>query len=1084
MSNLNKDILIRLDIDETDAIKALEKINIELEVVQKKLNSAKRIDLGPLSKELADLQELKQQFELLSKQQAKTTQTIQTNTVASTKATQAAIQATKNQEKAIREGEKYLAQQKKSAEAVANAFLSVAKATITIITTYEQFGVATEDQGRLLTKLFQVMGLLQSAQEVYNVALTVNTAITEANALAKTENAIATGALAVNTTAATASTSLLTKALASLGLVGTGVLGLVAGLGAAYFVFSKNAEDVRIENEKLFQSYEKNYLALTEQIDAQLELNKLQNPDKFAAEQKFLELTNKVADVRIKLLFEEKESYQRQIQSITDATKATLAYSQALQQIVEVPARDFTLAESKQIQDFGANIDKIQKEIDKNTKLSIDSAKKLIENQANKEAELANLRLANQIEQLSLNTDIESVRNSALLSLQQEINLNTAKLKIDKDDQAAQLESIVLQSKARNIEIEYQRSKRLLLLEEFKIQAETDRAKTNQLNNIESKLLSATTDRIIAQTELNTAIANGLPAEEAIVKQKELELQYNNSIYAVQLEINDALLASQKTIEDTNYQSLIDQLAVPTGNLAQDLENKLKSAAEVSAKAIIDIQNDINEKILAANGSPELIKQLELEKKLRIKAEQDKAKITEDIIKKSNSVALAQEQLKEFQIRELQATTLKTELANINTTFTRRKEINEELLKLQIERIRLQEELDLKSATTDAEKQRIKETADFAIKEAERVTSEVIQKDSIISKLFGTPKEVDQFINGTKAVAKSLQAISNEFESTSKIGDIFKAIGGSLSEVVGLAGTLVETIKGFNKDTTLEEKTAAITALVGESLNSITNLITESLNTTLDRQIETIDTTLDELKDKKDLIDQDLADSIDRIKGLEANLAEAREGDRGRIIALIDQERAREQKLAQDKQKYFDQEQVLEAKRKELQKKQFENQKFASVIQATINTAVGVTAALAIPPPAGQILAGITGALGALQIATIIGQPIPEFRTGGFTPADRDDSKPVGVVHANEYVLSAPIVRSPRFKPLIEEAERFRMNGYQSGGLVVPNEQPNDTLQRTLDTAIALSERPIFVQVTAIEDAIEEKNNLAKLVVL
>lgn len=1096
MADLNKEIIIRLNLDDKDLTNSLDKIQKEIEKLKQQRDKSSVRDVGPITAEINALETLKTEYENLriaeakaiadAKKNAKTKEQIAKEALAAEKlANKAKLDADKAQQKALKEGEKFLKQQEKAAESVANAFLGVARATITIVATYEQFATATEDQGRLLTKLFQVMGLLQSVQEVYNVSLAINTAITDANALAKTENAIATGTLAVNTEAAAASTGLLTKAIASLGLVGSGVLAGVLGLGAALFVFTKSQEDVRLENDKLYESYKKNYEALARTLEAQIELDKINNPDKYAAQQKALQLTAFFSDKALETLKKLKSEYEDDIQAIFRTNDATITLNESISNLINtgIGKSIFTAEDTKDVVSFGDKIREIDKEIQNRDKQSADSKKEIKINEINQEVLLANIKLSALQEELSLNKDIESKRQSSLLALQQEINLNNAKLKTGENINESLAQQAVLNAKFNTIEIEFQREKRLLLLEEFKIQAEIDRAKTNQLNNIEAQLLSITTDRIIAQTELNTAIANGLPAEEAIVQQKSLELQYNNSIYTLQLQINEALLESQKTIDETNYQSLIDQLAVPTGDLAKDLENKLTSAGEASARAIVNIQNEINEKIIAAQGDDTLVKQLQKELKIRIDAEKSKAKITEDIIKKANAVALAQEELKEFQIRELQATTLKTELANINTTYERRKEINEELLKLQIERIRLQEQIDLKAANTDAEKQRIKETADFAIKEAERVTAETIQKDSIISKLFGSPKDLQLFVDGTKKTAENLKLVFSEFESTSKLGDQFKAIGGSVSEVISLAGTLATTIKGFTKDTTLEEKTAAIAQAVATALNSITNLIVESLNATLDRQIENIDKSLDDLKDKKDLLEEDLSASAERIGALEKNLAEAREGDRARIVALIDQERSRELQLAKDKEKYFNQEQALEAKRKELQKQQFENQKVASIIQATINTAVAVTSALTIPG-AGPVLAAIVGALGAVQVGVIASQPTPEFKTGGFTPRDASDDKLVGGVHANEYVLSAPMVRSPRFRPLIEEAERFRLNGYQSGGLVTPFEQTNETIQRTLETAIALSERPIYVQVTALDDALSDQAQLVDLTVL
>lgn len=73
-----------------------------------------------------------------------------------------------------------------------------------------------------------------------------------------------------------------------------------------------------------------------------------------------------------------------------------------------------------------------------------------------------------------------------------------------------------------------------------------------------------------------------------------------------------------------------------------------------------------------------------------------------------------------------------------------------------------------------------------------------------------------------------------------------------------------------------------------------------------------------------------------------------------------------------------------QAKEREIKKKQFERQKIASIIQTTINIAEGVTKALAsAAPPANFILAGLVGALGAVQLALITKEKAPEFASGG-----------------------------------------------------------------------------------------------------
>lgn len=84
----------------------------------------------------------------------------------------------------------------------------------------------------------------------------------------------------------------------------------------------------------------------------------------------------------------------------------------------------------------------------------------------------------------------------------------------------------------------------------------------------------------------------------------------------------------------------------------------------------------------------------------------------------------------------------------------------------------------------------------------------------------------------------------------------------------------------------------------------------------------------------------------------------------------------------------FDQKQKdLEAKRvkaeKEARKKAFNQDKAIKIVTAIAATAVGVTSALSAGPIAGPILAAISGAIGAAQIAIIAAQKFPEGDDSG-----------------------------------------------------------------------------------------------------
>ncbi|MEG2761277.1 MAG: phage tail tape measure protein, partial [Mucinivorans sp.] len=137
-----------------------------------------------------------------------------------------------------------------------------------------------------------------------------------------------------------------------------------------------------------------------------------------------------------------------------------------------------------------------------------------------------------------------------------------------------------------------------------------------------------------------------------------------------------------------------------------------------------------------------------------------------------------------------------------------------------------------------------------------------------------------------------------------------------------------------------------------------------------------------------------------------------------------------------------------EAKRVELERKQAERQKALAIFNAIVSTAVAIVKAFEAGPIAGPILAGVIGALGAVQIATIIAQPLPGKEEGGWIDVVREqDGKPFrakndptkrGAITSptaivseagTEYVVPADGYRNPTVRPVLDIIERARLSG-------------------------------------------------------
>lgn len=131
-----------------------------------------------------------------------------------------------------------------------------------------------------------------------------------------------------------------------------------------------------------------------------------------------------------------------------------------------------------------------------------------------------------------------------------------------------------------------------------------------------------------------------------------------------------------------------------------------------------------------------------------------------------------------------------------------------------------------------------------------------------------------------------------------------------------------------------------------------------------------------------------------------------------------------------------------DAKREELERKQAERSKMLAVFQAVVSTAVAVVKALELGPIAGPIMAAVIGALGAVQVATILATPVG-FENGGYIDVARaQDGKQFRA-------KNDPLKRGYIDKPHYLVAE----NGRE---LVIPNEGvENQTLRPVLDIVAA-----------------------------
>ncbi len=152
---------------------------------------------------------------------------------------------------------------------------------------------------------------------------------------------------------------------------------------------------------------------------------------------------------------------------------------------------------------------------------------------------------------------------------------------------------------------------------------------------------------------------------------------------------------------------------------------------------------------------------------------------------------------------------------------------------------------------------------------------------------------------------------------------------------------------------------------------------------------------------------------------------------------LITQEQYNSQKEAMDKE--------MDAKRKELQRKQAIQDKISAIFQATLNTIMAVSKANSMGPVIGPIMAGIAAATGAVQVAKIAATPIPEFAGGGYTELEAKKN-PSGFTpirkgmlsitgeSGREYVVNNTMLKQPHIQDMVGIMESYRTRGMASSG--------------------------------------------------
>lgn len=685
-------------------------------------------------------------------------------------------------------------------------------------------------------------------------------------------------------------------------------------------------------------------------------------------------------------------------------------------------------------------------------------------------------------------------------------------------------------------------------LKQAQLQQEASIAKqklllTNNLSEAEFTTLTKGTEaeikalkeRLKARGDFSDSLIEGL--QEVADKENELQAerkaQFDARVDAakeardLQLDIDSARLDSEKGTDAEIAKAKIElektnndiNARIAKGEKVNLDERKL---AQINyANTLKDIQDGIDERTKdALNEASDITKQADIDQLANAEAQGDKlediAKANADkLLAVQKQFALDSEKLAREREKALEDVNDPAERAAIEAKF------NAKVLDLE------------RKANTETLKLR-KELADATEKDRkDRLAKEVKAIEDSAKQLTDIAKtQKDEALNNDKlSFVKRLdllkQSLANEL-SAIKLGESakLKALGLSNEQIETLREKGVDGLSSAYKDldktviasagNIIESSKLSTNAVVADnekSVNTVKNSITviskeqkqaidlanEAVTLALDTianfinqgseaQIAAFDKQSEAINERLDETNSKLDDAKGKTDELTENLKKARGSDRKTILANLKAQQDQEKALT--KQKLDDEAKLkaIDEQKKAEQKKQAEAQKAFSIVQAIINGALAVTNILATVPKfdfgiISAIQVGIAIATTAAQVATIAAQPIPEFAQGGYT-ADGEASKPVGVVHAGEWVAPKWMVKSPKYRNDIMKLESMRSNGYAQGGFVqsssnttVTNDN-NAQFDKLLGSITSLAQRPIYTNVVTVSDEQQRINNI------
>ena len=381
--------------------------------------------------------------------------------------------------------------------------------------------------------------------------------------------------------------------------------------------------------------------------------------------------------------------------------------------------------------------------------------------------------------------------------------------------------------------------------------------------------------------------------------------------------------------------------------------------------------------------------------------------------------------------------------------------------------------------------------------------------------LEGAVKESFDKINNIRAVAAL--SFKRGFLNPEQYGEILDKLETLTTQVIEASKETSQKLKDLPADFVASLNTYV--QAVGDTISGILSAFQDLQDNNFEYQQNMLDKEADMLDKKLSKIDEIYQKHKDNVSSIEDELASARGDRREHLIDQLNNETFAQRQAWMEEKKIQKEKEVNEKKQEALAKKKRKEQKKWQLAQAIISGALAITNGFATKPfvPLGIAMGSLASTLTAVQIATIASQKtyakggILDSRSVATGPRHSQGGiklQPYGInaeIEGGEFVTNRKSTSSnlPLLEFINSKKRRVNLNDlvtfyndhqpvrksmtsiqsrFANGGqLPVLNDNLDSTQDRIIANMQELSNRPIYVAVTDIENKMEDVRQVRAL---